>query len=258
MFRHKRQCRRKAKRGKKLRYGRYLVMLVLIAAIVSITNPLEKFKSLSYFQIKRIDISGVRNVTISDVQARLKVREGENIFFIDARETVKLLVENPWIKDVSIRMLLPDTLKINIIEREPVGFVGRSKVFVFDEDGIILKNSRKLEYFMPHMLGVSVKGKRVPETLLRSYLELVKVARSVDLETPLGELDDWFVLHEKGNLLLRVGQYRFSLGESSYSSKMLRFLQVHDMLEEKFIQNDREVVNIDLRFDKRVILRDVV
>ena len=80
-----------------------------------------------------IEISGLDNVTRSQVIEVMGGDIGRNIFFIPLAERKKQLEQIPWVESASVMRFVPNRLRVEIHERTPVAFarVG-SKILLMD------------------------------------------------------------------------------------------------------------------------------
>ncbi|HOE60882.1 MAG TPA: FtsQ-type POTRA domain-containing protein [Kiritimatiellia bacterium] len=86
---------------------------------------------------ENVMITTGRTLTPDLICEVLGLREGVNLFSIPIRKKRKELLEQaPNIRDITIVRRMPDKIRINIIEREPIARVG-SNGRVVDEEGVV-------------------------------------------------------------------------------------------------------------------------
>lgn len=94
--------------------------------------------SLSYFKVTRIIFNGLQKVQEKELRALLPQIGGVNLFTLDF-ETLEAKLEcHPWVKHASCHRLLPDKLRIDIQEREPVALLSRAGLWAADIQGVVL------------------------------------------------------------------------------------------------------------------------
>jgi hypothetical protein len=65
---------------------------------------------------------------------------GANIFWVDRGQVVARLLDLPVVQRAEIRVALPDTVEISIVERQPAAFwVSGDWSYLVDREGVILK-----------------------------------------------------------------------------------------------------------------------
>lgn len=121
------------------------------------------------------------------VSGILKIEPGStNLFDIDLKDLRKILEREPSIEKVTAARTLPDTLKINIIERIPRAFLGSRGInFVVDANGIVMDKNTcvPLSPKMPVIKNFKVpKGQKLTPgleiTALKPALNLVMITRT--------------------------------------------------------------------------------
>jgi cell division septal protein FtsQ len=82
------------------------------------------------------------NTHKNSITAALGLRKGISIFSVDLEKKRHLLRKNlAWIKATTIKRCLPDTIKIDVVERVPLArWQHNYKCYLIDEDGVILSD----------------------------------------------------------------------------------------------------------------------
>src|SRR5262252_9851299 len=91
-----------------------------------------------------IEITGLGNITRSQVIEVMGADIGRNVFFIPLDRRQKQLEQIPWVESASVMRFVPDRIRIQIHERMPIAFarVG-SKVMLVDSGGSLMDLSTK-------------------------------------------------------------------------------------------------------------------
>ena len=87
------------------------------------TNKLQiidQFLINNGFRIKNIEIIGTQNLSDDYLKNILNKHNETNIFNINLPLLYKKIIENTWVKKVYVERVLPDTIKIKIVEKKPV------------------------------------------------------------------------------------------------------------------------------------------
>lgn len=93
----------------------FIVAPLLLAAIFG----LHALFTASYFEVQHITIEGTRNPQILAAIQRLHL-EGVNIFLADTGADAAHVAALPPVAAASVTRSLPDTLRVQVIERQPV------------------------------------------------------------------------------------------------------------------------------------------
>lgn len=90
------------------------------------------------FTIRNLEIKIDLVVPRDFIRGKKKIREGMNLFGFNIRKVRdEFLRGAPNFKSMEISRHLPDTLKIEVIERTPLARIGRSGYLVVDNDGSV-------------------------------------------------------------------------------------------------------------------------
>ena len=245
---------------------RFLKLAVIIASLVPALYLMDKGygfisqshildKADNFLKVRSVKIKGNRFVPAEELAPYLGRIEGRNIFRIDIRDIANRVKRHPWVKEVSIRRELPDTLWVDISERTPAVYVNNNgSLYLADEEGIILGDKTENALILPVVYGITLpkKGARNKGPLegLPAAIEVKRELSSlpwIDLSTTGIEVE------ERGQIVLHLKGYRIRLGRGGYREKLKRFNEIAKNLEEKGIPYKE----IDLRFDNQVIVRTV-
>jgi len=208
-----------------------------------------------------IEISGLHNVTHSQIMEVLGGDIGRNIFFVPLSERKTQLEQIPWVENASVMRFAPNRLKVEIHERTPVAFarIG-SKIMLIDAGGALMElpAASKTKYSFPVILGASAGeplSTRAPR--MKIYNELIGefdsggTQYSHDIsEVDLSDPDDVKVLASdpQGAVLVHLGSSNYLERYKVYVSHLQEWRQQFDKLESVDLRYDRQiVVNPDLR-----------
>jgi len=208
-----------------------------------------------------IEISGLHNVTHSEIMEVLGGDIGRNIFFVPLSERKTQLEQIPWVENASVMRFVPNRLQVEIHERTPVAFarIG-SRIMLIDAGGALMElpTASKTKYSFPVILGASAGeplSTRAPR--MKIYNELIGELDSggsqyshdiseVDLSDP----NDVKVLasDSQGAVLVHLGSSNYLERYKVYVAHLREWRQQFDKLESVDLRYDRQiVVNPDLR-----------
>ena len=113
---------------------------------------------LPVFQVQQIVVAGNDALSTEKVISISGLQVGDNLFWCDTGEAKKQLRHNPFVKKVSIRRDLPDTLIVQVTERPSVGYIVTSDGYVqVDAEGRMLAIQQSLSnYRLPVISGVGI------------------------------------------------------------------------------------------------------
>src|SRR2546426_11074313 len=234
------------------------VLLVLMFLCTIGVSALYHYGERSWrFRIESsdsIEISGLQNVTRSQVMEVIGGDIGRNIFFVPMAQGKKQLEQIPWVESASVMRFVPNRLKIEIHERTPVAFarVG-SRVLLVDGQGTLMELPNQKKYSFPVILGMNsgeplstrIPRMRIYQSVL-SQLDSGGAHYSRDLsEVDLSDPDDVKVLANN-----RDGEVLVHLGSSSY----LERYKIYVAHVREWRQQFSKLESVDLRYDRQIIV----
>ena len=82
-------------------------------------DELAKSASRSGFEVSKVRVSGVERMNEQLVYERVLAQRDRPMPLVELGDVRNSLLELPWVADARVSRQLPDTLKIDIVEREP-------------------------------------------------------------------------------------------------------------------------------------------
>jgi cell division protein FtsQ len=240
-----------------------LLAIVVVAAGAFATRALyldgEHYWRFSLNSSDDIEMSGLSNVTRSQVMEVMGGDIGRNIFFISLDDRQKKLEQIPWVESAGVMRFAPNRIRIQIQERTPVAFVRvGSKVLLTDAGGTLMDLSSKKKYSFPVIVGVNAaEPLSTRSARMKIYNELVRELDSdggnysknlseVDLSDP----EDVKVLANdpEGEVLVHLGSSDYLDRFKIYVAHLREWRQQFQKLESVDLRYDRQIiVNPDLR-----------
>lgn len=88
------------------------------------------------FEVRRVDVRGVENLNELKIYERALAQRDLAMPLVDINGLREQLLELSWVKDARVSRQLPDTLVIDIVEREPHAVLRKvDKLVLIDADG---------------------------------------------------------------------------------------------------------------------------
>jgi cell division protein FtsQ len=98
------------------------------------------------FQVQRVEITGMERVDQLKVYELVLAEKDRAMPLVDIDQVRADLLEYGWIKDARVSRRLPDTLAVDIIERQPTAVWQREgKYSLIDAEGIVLQHVKAAE-----------------------------------------------------------------------------------------------------------------
>jgi cell division protein FtsQ len=208
-----------------------------------------------------IQATGLTQVSRADMLPIFGEDIGRNVFFVPLNERRKQLEQIPWVERATVMRILPDQIRVALVERQPVAFtrVG-SQIGLVDGDGVLLSMPASAmaqhHYSFPVITGIdpgdpaaSRKARMAVYGRLMSELDsngqrLSQQISEIDLTDPE---DARVLMPEQGtDILAHFGQDNFLERYQRYKTHIAEWRQQYANL-----------AAVDLRYDQQVVLQMV-
>jgi cell division protein FtsQ len=235
--------------------GTALVLAVLVAVGALVSTKLVGARVLA---VDRVVFHGNHRLAQTALDdARDSVR-GQSLLLVDLEQFKSSLLASPWVASVTVRRMLPSTLEVSIVEREPVAIARLGQqLYLVDDSGIIMSRygPEHADFDLPivdGMAGADAKGASIDPAraqlvsrFLASLVTRPELRRSIS-QVDVSRDDNLAVLLDGDATLLY-------LGTDQFVDRLRTYLEIRSTLVERM----HEVDSVDLRYGQRVIVKDV-
>jgi cell division protein FtsQ len=205
-----------------------------------------------------IQATGLTEVSRAEMLPVFGEDIGRNIFFVPLGERRKQLEEIPWVERATVMRLLPDQIRVQVVERQPVAFVRQGQqIGLVDTNGVLLTMPAAMmaqhNYSFPVVTGIEAHDpaasrkarmavyERLLGELDASSQHLSEQISEIDLSDPE---DARVLMPEQGaDILAHFGEDRFLERYQRYKEHISEWKQQYPKL-----------VAVDLRYDQQVVL----
>jgi cell division protein FtsQ len=223
---------------------------VLIVAVLGFLgwgsySVLHYLRASPRFDIKKVSVVGLKRVELNDVLAKAELPDGANLFSVDLDEVRQRLEELKWVRFATLQRVLPDTIGIRIVEREPVGLARmRGAILQFDSEGEMLEKDRGAGVNLPILDGLKQKDNEGNRTKVTLYLKIMEELHGPSelSEVHINDAGEVSVVPVSEPLLIK-------LGASDFRARWARYLQLKRAIQQQF----PETVQVDLRFKDPIL-----
>ena len=223
------------------------------------------------FTVKTIDVRARGILQPAQLQKMAGVQTGENLFRVDLMRVKRDLELTPLIETAAVERVLPDTLRLRIVERRPIaqvvgyrqqadGTLAR-QVYWLDARGVVippiapgLTTQKNQPKWLPLIVGIPpaklLPGRTVDSPALRSALQLVS---RFDL-SPMAGLAHLRQIDVTGRETLGIVTWqgaRVTLGLNGLDGQLQRWRQIHDLGR----HHHRAVATVDLSIKNNLPVR---
>ena len=233
-----RQASVKGGKSKTAVWGGVAFLLLVIAGLV-----FGGLKANQYLQdeqqmpVQVIDFSGdYQHIDITKLERLIRKAQPGSFFALDVNEVFELVESQSWVYRASVRKKWPNTLKIYLVEQQPVAQWNEDLLLnpygdTFNDEGVVLD--------LPRLYGPGGSEK----TALEGYNAMHALISTTDMtlsELSLSERFAWQVQLKNG--------IKLNLGRQEFIDRLQRFIDVYPLLA----QQEKAVKYVDLRYDTGV------
>ena len=130
---------RRASTGRLVRLTRILAAVTLLAGVVAGGwEGYRRLVRLPYFRVAEVYVEGNLQVATDEVVASLGLQSDTSLLDVDLPTLSRRVLQNPWIKEASVRRRLPLALTIQVVERVPEAVFIADRRYLLSADGVIL------------------------------------------------------------------------------------------------------------------------
>jgi cell division protein FtsQ len=235
------------------------VLSGLTASALMLRNLLERDARFRIDGAANIQAAGLTEVTRAEMLPVFGEDIGRNVFFVPLDERRRQLESLPWIESATVMRLLPDQIRVNVVERKPVAFTRQgAEIGLVDPDGVLLTMPAaamaRHHYSFPVITGIdrgdpAASRKARMAVYLRLMSDLDSTGRhyseqisEIDLTDPE---DARILIPEQGaDILAHFGEDRFLERYERYQAHIAEWRQQYPHL-----------AAVDLRYDQQVVLQ---
>jgi cell division protein FtsQ len=247
------------------RVGRIVAAVAAVAAVaglillaIAIRNFFRDDPRFRITTSSSIQIMGNSQVTRPELLSVFGSDLGRNIFFIPLHQRRAALEQLPWVEHATVMRLMPDQLRVAIVERTPVAFVRQGNTIgLVDAHGVLLHLPPAVmatrHYSFPVVTGISARDPLpVRAARMHLYQQFVtdldsggaKVSpqlSEVDISDPE---DIWALLPAQGSdIQVHFGDSNFLARYRSYQQHLAEWRQQYPHL-----------ASVDMRYEDQVVL----
>ena len=138
-----------------------ILWLVLFIFLTTFSYNLDKKEKHSILPIKIINIEGIINSNEKELNKNLEKLKGKSLIFISRNIIKESINDLNFIKEIKVKKIYPDTIKIIVVELKPLGnFINKDSKFLILESGDLIENSSENKFDkLPIILGYGAEKK---------------------------------------------------------------------------------------------------
>ena len=193
------------------------------------------------FKVKDILVTGRKQVSAEELLASLSIKQGMPIFGFNIVDAEKSVSDISWVKGDVISRRLPDTIVVELQEREPVAlWQHQKKIFLIDRDGAVLSaDNLAIWQQLPLVVGEGAEKNAM------SLLDLLQAEPTVagELVSAVRVEERRWNLHLRNGIIVKLPERDVELAISRLAA-----------LEKQKNILGRNIATIDLRQPERIMV----
>ena len=191
---------------------RIVIAIALLILFSTITAQLKI--EITKFNLKKIQIKNNSILNEKDIKELLIPLYEKNLIFLSYSEIEKALMQNSFIESFNIKKKYPQSLKIEIFEKQPVAilFNKKEKFYLSDKSELIKFIEDPKFKDLPYVIGEPKKFKILFETLKKLNFPINSVKKYV-----LYESNRWDI-EIKNNQIIKLPEVNYNDSLKNYLS----------------------------------------
>ncbi|MDJ0841423.1 MAG: FtsQ-type POTRA domain-containing protein [Acidobacteriota bacterium] len=134
------------------------------------------------FAVDNLILVGASKKTESDLRKKLSWVHGLNFFSVDLSRVRMETTSHPWVEGAVVRGLLPRTLRVQVVERQPAGLARvKDNVLVIAEDHKPLAHYNQYGTALDTPVITGLENHKNPEESIARGLATLKIIRETSL-----------------------------------------------------------------------------
>ena len=110
---------------------------------------------------EQIEIIGNHHVNAAAVLEKFAADQYHSVISVPLDSRRAALEEIPWVEKASVARLMPNKLRVEIVERTPVAFLRQGgELALIDAYGMVLERPQQADYNFPVVTGIAEAGPR--------------------------------------------------------------------------------------------------
>ena len=199
--------RRTRRKRRLVRGGVLLILLLAVLAVVFL------------FQAKTVTVYGNTRHTEEEIKEGLmnNILHKNTLYLHWEYRNGRVPDALPFLKSLKVSMKSPTEIEVQVVEKEPVGYLDKGEYVYFDEDGVVLELSDKEDSDYPVITGVEVDDPVLYQKLpmqssaqLRTILSITQLLKYQELQAKEIRFG------ENGDITVYVGGVEALLGQDEY------------------------------------------
>ena len=221
--------------------------------LINQSTPLDQFLINNGFKIKNVLISGTHNLSQDYLRNIINTQNHINILNVNLNTIYNKIIQNSWVEETYVERILPDTIKIKVLEKKPIAIWQNqkgNKLITVNGDVISHANVNKFKNSFPIIKGE--KSKENISTILKILETNKNFARNIWSLTFINQRR--WDLHFNQGLIVRLPSQDVIKAWQKIIKLQTNYNILNLRLTEIDLRNPEQILG-KINFDKKIILR---
>ncbi|RSV33685.1 cell division protein FtsQ/DivIB [Sphingomonas sp. ABOLH] len=175
------------------------------------------------FRVEQIEVTGLKRMDATSVYAVALDQRSRAMPLVDLDATRQKLLDNGWIADARVSRRLPDTLVVDVVERDPAAvWQNKGQLMLIDEGGVLLDGVQPNK--MPRLPLVIGDGANAQEPAYRKLMAAAPALKPVVKAAVWVGNRRWDILFQTGERLV------LPEGDKESARALVKFAQLDGTL----------------------------
>ena len=215
------------------------------------------------FSVRRVTVEGNRMSNEAQIRTLAEIKQGDQLFSVVSEEVVERVRQHPWVDQVEVERIWPDTLTIRVHEHRPLAMInieggregGQQGLYYLDHQGIIFAPVESLQdidypvitgFALPDGNGEILGFDLGEGAMAEDVCDFLHVAARGNPILPLQSISEIHMNREKGIIVYLV-EHPFPI-YVGYGNIKKRYYQLVKLLE-RFYRKKRIEGIEEIRMD---------
>lgn len=227
-------------------------VLVGVLLFVSGATVVRHVTTSRELAVREILVEGTSRTTPDAVRAVLRDFVGKNVLELSLDDVAAAATRDPWVKEASVKRLLPGTLRVSVTERTPAALaLIRGAIVVVDDRGAVMGPAGpSMPFDLPVLTGLDLKTGAAQSDALATGVTLLLELQAAHPAWARGisELD--MALPDRVAVTRNDGGPTILLDPARIDRNLDDYIQLQPMIARRV----GSVTRVDLRWARRIAL----
>ena len=220
----------------------FFLWLFLLVVLTTYNFDSKENLVSSFFKIKKIEIEGIQNSDRKEIEEKFNPLKEKNIIFTNQKQFRKLIDNLELVKEIKVKKIYPDKIKITIKEFKIIGIFVDEKnqeEYILTNHGKIINNYNKKQFSdLPLVFGENA------DKFFFTFYPSLEVA---DFEIELIKYFNYFDI-KRWDIILKDGKL-IKLPSTNYEKSLKKFLSIYET------ENFKKFRVFDFRVNGQLIIK---